>query len=233
MPAIGHFVLHSQFTPKITAGFYELKTEQTGLPFDVEPENTHVHVAAPRYVMPIDQILSSFPPANAEGAFGDRLPQICLKRRTLPWERNPAGGADVNPQGTPWLALVVVAEGEAELSSATPVAQCVTEGTVLHQPQDQDVQQGVYLAVTESVVKKIFPTALDLPLLTHVREVDVDDTELVGGDDDGWVAVVLANRLPVFDVAGGKPVRYMACLVNVEGQLAALPPPQPAVEVFT
>jgi hypothetical protein len=233
MPAIGHFVLHSQFTPKITAGFYELKTEQTGLPFDVEPETTHVHVAAPRYVMPTDQILSSFPPANAEGAFGDRLPQICLKRRTLPWERNPAGGADVNPQGTPWLALVVVAEGEAELSSATPVAQCVTEGTVLHQPQDQDVQQGVYLAVTESVVKKIFPTALDLPLLTHVREVDVDDTELVGGDDDGWVAVVLANRLPVFDVAAGRPVRYMACLVNVEGQLAALPPPKPAVEVFT
>lgn len=233
MPAIGHFVLHSQFTPQITAGFYTLKTEQTGLPFDVAPETTHVHVAAPRYVMPTDQILSSFPPANAEGAFGDRLPQICLKRRTLPWERNPAGGADVNPQGTPWLALVVVAEGEAELSGATPVAQCVTAGTTLHQPQDQDVQQGVYLGVTESVVKKIFPTVQDLPLLTHVREVDVDDTELVGGDDDGWVAVVLANRLPVFDVAGGKPVRYMACLVNVEGQLAVLPTPQPAVEVFT
>jgi hypothetical protein len=233
MPAIGHFVLHSRFTPKITAGFYELKTEQGGLPFGVAPETTHVHVAAPRYTMPTDQILSSFPPANGDGAFGDRLPQICLKRRTLPWERNPAGGADVNPQGTPWLALVVVAEGEAELSSTTPVAQCVTEGTVLHQPQDQDVQQGVYLAVTESVVKKIFPTEADLALLTHVREVDVDDTELVGGDDDGWVAVVLANRLPVFDVAGAKPVRYMACLVNVEGQLAALPKPQPAVESFT
>ena len=233
MPDIGHFVLHSQFTPKITAGFYTLKTEQKALPFDVEPETTHLHVAAPRYTMPTDQILSSFPPANAEGAFGDRLPQICLKRRTLPWERNPAGGGSVNSQGTPWLALVVVAEGEAELSTATSVAQCVTPGTVLHQPQDQDVQQGLYLAVTESVVKKIFPTLQDLPLLAHVREVDVDDTELVGGDDDGWVAVVLANRLPVFDVAGGKPVRYMACLVNVEGQLAALPKPQPAVDKFT
>ncbi len=233
MPTIGHFVLHSQFTPQITAGLYELKTEQKNLPFGVEPETTHLHVAAPRYVMPTDQILSSFPPANADGAFGDRLPQICLKRRTLPWERNPAGGGDVNPQGTPWLALVVVAEGEAELSSAAPVAQCTTEGTVLHQPQDQDVQQGVYLAVTESVVQKIFPTTQDLPLLTHVREVDVDDTELVGGDDDGWVAVVLANRLPVFDTAGGKPVRYMACLVNVEGQLTSLPKPKAAVDKFT
>lgn len=233
MPAIGHFVLHSNFVPTLTAGRYTLKSEHTGLPFTVAPETTHVHVAAPRYTMPTEQILSSFPPANAEGAFGDRLPQIVLKRRTLPWERNPVPSADPSPDGTPWLALVVVAEGEASLSTATPVADCVTPGTTLHQPDDRDVEQGLYLAVTESVVKKIFPTRQDLPLLTHVREVDVADTELANGDDDGWLAVVLANRLPVFDAANGKPVRYMACLVNVEGQLDALPPPVPAVETFT
>ena len=111
MPKIGHFVLHSNVLPQVTAGPYELRTEQTGLPFTVATETTHVHVSAPRFTMPTDQILSSFPPANAEGAFGDRLPQIVLKRRTLPWERNPAGA--VQPSPTPWLALVVVAEGEA------------------------------------------------------------------------------------------------------------------------
>lgn len=230
MPQTGHFILHSNVMPKITAGRYELRTEQTGLPFEVEPETTHIQVAAPRYTMPTDQILSSFPPANAEGAFGDRLPQIVLKRRTLPWERNPAGA--VNPSATPWLALVVVAEGEATLSTATPVRDCVTPGTTLLDPDDKDVEQGLYLAVTETVVKKIFPCAVDLPLLAHVREVDVNDTELANGDDDGWLAVVLANRLPVFDEANKKPVRYMACLVNLEGQLDALPPPLPPVTNF-
>ncbi len=230
MPKIGHFVLHSNFMPQITAGRYQLRSEQTGLPFDVASEVTHLHVASPRFTMPTDQILSTFPPANAEGAFGDRLPQIVLKRRTLPWERNPAGGAE--PSDTPWLALVVVAEGEAELSSATPVADCVTPGTGLREPADKDVEQGLYLAVTETVVRKIFPTKDDLPLLCHVREVDVNDTELANGDDDGWLSVVLANRLPVFDTAGAKPVRYMACLVNVEGQLDALPPKTPAVDRF-
>ena len=231
MPKIGHFILHSNVMPPITAGRYELVSEQSGLPFDVEPEHTHVHVAAPRYTMPTEQILSSFPPANAEGAFGDRLPQIVLKRRTLPWERNPAGGADPSP--APWLALVVVAEGEAELSSATPVRRLRDARTpALLEPDDKDVEQGLYLAVTETVVKKIFPCEQDLPLLTHVREVDVHDTELANGDDDGWLAVVLANRLPVFDEANGKPVRYMACLVNVEGQLPALPKPQPFLPVF-
>ena len=230
MPRTGHFILHSNVMPKITAGRYELRTEQTGLPFEVEAETTHIQVAAPRYTMPTDQILSSFPPANAEGAFGDRLPQIVLKRRTLPWERNPAGA--VNPSETPWLALVVVAEGEAQLSTATPVRDCVTAGTALLDPDDKDVEQGLYLAVTETVVKKVFPCKDDLPLLAHVREVDVNDTELANGDDDGWLAVVLANRLPVFDEAAKKPVRYMACLVNVEGQLEALPKPLPPVASF-
>src|SRR5512139_268018 len=176
MPKTGHFVLHSQVLPEITAGRYELLSEQTGMPFTVTPETTHVHVAAPRFTMPVDQILSTFPPANAEGAFGDRLPQIVLKRRTLPWERNPAGA--VEPSTTPWLALVVVAEGEAELSTATPVAQCATPGTLLLDPDDKDVEQGLYLNVTETVVRKIFPTQDELPLLAHVREVDVNDTEL-------------------------------------------------------
>ena len=230
MPQTGHFILHSNVMPKLTAGRYELVSDQTGLPFEVTAEHTHVNVAAPRYTMPTDQILSTFPPANAEGAFGDRLPQIVLKRRTLPWERNPA--EQVQPSPTPWLALVVVAEGEAQLSTATAVADCVTPGTTLLDPSDKDVEQGVYLAVTETVVKKILPCEEDLPLLVHVREVDINDTELANGDDDGWLAVVLANRLPVFDAANDKPVRYMACLVNIEGQLAALPAPEPFQDTF-
>jgi hypothetical protein len=230
MPKTGHFILHSNVIPKLTAGKYELVSEQTGTPFEVAQERTHVTVASPRYTMPTDQILSTFPPANAEGAFGDRLPQIVLKRRTLPWERNPA--EQIAPSSTPWLALVVVAEGEAQLSAATPVAQCVTAGTPLLDPDDKDVEQGLYLAVTETVVKKIFPCQQDLELCVHVREVDINDTELANGDDDGWLAVVLANRLPVFDTANNKPVRYMGCLVNVEGQLPVLPPPEPPDDHF-
>jgi hypothetical protein len=229
-PRRGHFVLHSNVLPPVTAGKYQLVSDQTGTPFDVEAERTHVTVTSPRYTMPPEQILSTFPPANAEGAFGDRLPQVVLKRRTLPWERNPAGAATVSP--TPWLALVVVAEGEAELKTTTPVEQCVTPGTTLLDPADRDVPESVYLAVTDTVVRKIFPTQEDLPLLVHVREVDVQDTELAAGDDDGWAAVVLANRLPVYDTAADKPVRYLACLVNVEGQLGALPPPVQPVDAF-
>src|SRR3954452_12934027 len=146
MVQLGHFVLHSNVLPPVTAGAYQLVVDETGTPFPVGEEQSHIDVSSPRYTMPSDQILSTFPPANGEGAYGDRLPQIVLRRRTLPWERNPAEQPAVST--VPWLAALVVAEGEAHPSSPAPVADCVTPGTALLDPNDRDVDQGVYLAVT-------------------------------------------------------------------------------------
>jgi hypothetical protein len=233
MVALGTFVLHSFVKPPVTAGRYQLHGTQPMAGITVGEHAADVIVSSPRYVMPPDQILSTFPPAMAEGDFGGRLPQIALKRRTLPWERDPGGpplGANDPPR--PWLALVVIAEGEGALSpDPVPVAECVTPGKVLPHPEDADSPTGYYLTVTETVVNKVFPTVEDLPLLVHVREVDVRDTELANGDDDGWLAVVLANRLPIAvpktDPATGEPVsapvRYLACLLNLEGQVDVLP----------
>ena len=180
--------------------------------------------------MPPDQILSTFPPANREGAFQTTLPQIVLKRRTLPWERK----VDAN-EHVPWLALVVIAEGEGSLSAETPVEQCITSGVDLPEPDDRDVATSVYLSVTDTVVKGVFPTKDDLELLAHVREVDLSDSELMSGDDDGFLAVVIANRLPqpAYDENFNRlPKKYLACLINVEGQTDVLPPPVPDNVIF-
>ena len=82
---------------------------------------------------------------------------------------------------------------------------------------DADVPKGACIEIPASVVGKVFPTRDDLPMLCHLREVDLDDTELALGDDDGYMAVVMGNRLP-------QPgVKYLACLVNLEGQYDRLP----------
>ncbi len=232
MVSRGKFVLHSRADPALTAGDYVLTGKQTikGLgDRATAPYETNLRVTSPRFRMPPDQILSTFPPANSEGAYESRLPQIVLKRRTLPWDRLPG---PPGPAGTrePWLALVVIAEGEGQISVETPVADCVTPGVVLAGPND--VASGVYLSVPQTTVQKVFPTKADLQLLAHVREVDLEDTELASGDDDGFLAVVLANRLPQYDRIGCKPVRYTACLINLEGQLDVLPPPSTPVFDF-
>jgi len=93
----GSFALYPFAEPPVPAGSYVLGGNVTGMPGDVQPLGAQVQVTAPRYALPPDQILSTFPPAGAQGAFGSRLPQIVLRRRTLPWERSP--DLDGNPAG--------------------------------------------------------------------------------------------------------------------------------------
>jgi len=227
----GKFQLYSKIDPVLAAGDYRHVVTQTvegnggdASSIDIATHHAHVRVRAPRYQLPPDQVLSTFPPAAAEGSFGARLPQIVIKRRTLPWERDLAG----QPSSTPWLALVVIAEGEAELKLNQPVAECVTPGVTLGGVADSAL--GSSLHVRRSVVHRVFPTQLDVPLLAHAREVDINDTELMMGDDDGFLSVVVANRLPLAGVdADGneRPVKYLACLINLEGQFERLLPEAP------
>jgi hypothetical protein len=219
MPRPGTFTLHDHALPDLPAGPYRLRGTQTVTAPEATPQRLDVHleVTAPRFAMPRNEILSTFPPNQAEGAFSSRLPQIVLRRRTLPWERELDGrvAAGTLPRDLPWMALVLLADAEAELRLARPVAECVTQGVVLE--GRNDVTVGDAVAVTRRVVQQVFPTQEELKLLAHVRQVDLSDTELAMGDDDGWLAVLFANRLP-------QPgVRYRACLVSLEGQHGELP----------
>ncbi len=208
----GEFFLYDSIVPALEAGCYTLRgrvnLETTnGEKPKVEKLKTHLNVTAPRYRLPPDQVLSTFPPANSEGAFDSRLPQIVLKKRTLPWDRKAGEkGTTHHSQevrdATPWLALVVIAEGEGAIEHDVPVAECVTQGVMLEGAAD--TPRASCLSVPKSTVKKVFPTLNDLTMLTHVREVNLDDTETAMGDDEGFLAVVIANRMPVFDSPPGK-----------------------------
>ena len=220
MVSQGDFILHDAVRPAVPDGAYTLTvTQQLDPPGQsVDPLTKYLAVTGPRFTLPPDQPLSFFPPQNATGAFSTRLPQIVLQRRTLPWERL----IDDGEPDLPWLALVVLADGEGQLTTGQPV-----DTTGLPDPDLRDSDTRDVLTVTERVISQVFPSKQDLPWLCHVREVDLSDTELALGDDDGWLAVVLANRLP-------QPgVHYTACLVSLEGHGGDLPATEPPVNFFT
>jgi hypothetical protein len=235
MPSPGFFELYPSARPALPAGAYMLAADHdlVATPLHnadgelaVDGSDFTVKVVSPRYTMPPDQILSTFPPASAVGDWRERLPQIVFKRRTLPWERNPDTAKPFEDSTPPWLALVVLAEGEGAISPEVDVSECITPGR--HLEGDADTGRGRYLDVRQSIVAKIFPTIEDLGLLTHVRKVDLTDTELALGDDDGYLSVVVGNRLPqpgppAEEGGGLTSVRYTAYVVNLEGQLDLLP----------
>jgi hypothetical protein len=245
MTTPGFFELYSAARPALPAGAYTATGSQDLVavtphdgPVTVPVDDTafHLHVDAPRYSMPPEQILSTFPPSSAEGDWRERLPQIVLKRRTLPWERNPT----FNPKlafedAPPWLALVVLADGEGQLSTDVDPSLCVS-GDVDLGP-DADVPKGRFLEVSKDIVEKVFPCRDELDLLCHVRKVDLHDTELALGDDDGYMAVVLSNRLPqpTPPAQSGQdplPLKYTAYLINLEHQLDKLLPTEPNPKLF-
>lgn len=244
MVARGKFFLYDAIVPPLPAGEYELTAE-----FDIDVDDNsakpvadqdlHFNVTAPRLKLPPDNALMVFPPANSEGSYEARLPQIVLKKKTLPWDRKAApdgtvfeerdGTGTVSRQvtadHTPWLALVVIAEGEGQIVHDQDWQDCITPGRSL--TGSVDAQKASYLSVPKSTVDKVFPTIEDLSLLTNVREVNLDDTEAAMGDDDGFLAVVIANRIPQYDTVNCRPKTYTCCLINLEGQLDLLPPKAP------
>ena len=160
----GHFQLHAHLDPPLAAGTYRFTashemagTGPNGESLDdsdlgVADASMHVEITSPRYLLPPDQVLSTFPPAESQGAWGSRLPQIVIKRRTLPWERDVADDSTI-----PWLALVVFQEHEAELRTAQPVAECVTPGLTLDGAAE--VSTANYLAISDTMIRTIFPHA--------------------------------------------------------------------------
>ena len=224
-PGRGEVIFHRACFPALLADDYELRVDhQLGVDTSAAPlpgeRRFAFRVDGPRFTMESSLIHGVFPPTNGRGAYVSRLPQIVLRRRTLPWERVLPGTAD-----TPWMALLLFEDGEATTVSPCTVGD-VLDGTglVRHSPlaigaldAASRAQPCIGVDMPLSLFKEIAPMASEVPLLCHVRQVNTEDKELLGMDDDGWFSVVVGNRIP-------EPGRkYLACLVSLEGAEGYLP----------
>ncbi len=215
--------LWPRFTPRLGPDHYVLQVDQeveddptssssdTSLPpppaiGSLPSRDFHLDVTGPRFAMPGTEVFGVFPPPNSSGPFAARLAQIVLKRRTLPWERS--GGS-----ASPWLALVVLAEAEATFLSNVDAPLAYTTGKAPSSLPPGAVADCI--EVNQTVIDRAFPSLEELEVLAHVREVDTSASEYA--DEDGFVAVVLSNRLPL------PGTKYGAYLVSLEGQSDALP----------
>jgi len=242
-PNEGSVIFYDSCPPPLKAGEYKLEVTQQLQ----EADDTHIdkkgskplpgtqtsefEITGPRFLLQADEIHAVYPPANADGPFEGRLPCAVLKRRTLPWERT-SGTSNTSKQ--PWLALLLFTEDEVTLLdppsctvgsvlshkpfSWTGEPEDNAANTLYHTLNNTEKDKGCLgIEVPITLFQDIAPLKSELPLLTHVRQVNTNDKELLGQDKDGWFSVVVANRMPL----SGK--KYIACLVSLEGQESLLP----------
>lgn len=213
MLPIGSMRLHDAVDPALDAGRYRITTRADTGDADRELGREtiqHLEITGPQFTLEPGDVVSRHPPRDAVGGYGADLAHVVLGRRTLPWERQGLG-AGAAP-GTPWLALLLLREDEAELREDVPLGQVV--GPARARGFADPHRRVTAVTVTGPSPAELLPTHDELPLLAHVREVNVADTALAGRDDDGWFAVVVGNRIAVGAEEPGR--RYLACLVSLE-----------------
>ena len=246
-PPIGSMYMYDCVTPPLTDGSYRIDAV-TNVTYDgqtpaLQSNSGYFDIEGPRFTLPATDVGGVYPPRNGHGGFDEFIPQIAISRRTLPWERRlttdlskigtpksrasqftpqpnpfPAAG-EFGP--TPWMALLLLAEGEYTLH------QNVSLKSVM--PSDcyaaLDVPDGITcdsIEVEVSLLESLLPSLDELTLLTHVRQVNVDDKELNAASTTGFYAIVTSNRLPAPNA------KYRACLVSLEERtdlVKADPPP--------
>jgi hypothetical protein len=227
-PPRGFMYLYDDIQPATVDGVYKL-TVSTDISYDKTvqsaPTDRYLNIVGPRFALDPALVANVYPPRNGQGAYEDALPQIVLKRRTLPWERAsglpvPAPDPDLPTQNgsIPWLALLVFQDGEPytllqnqhliDVVGSSVFVKLGSPANVLCDAIETDL----------GLLWEMLPTSHEMRLLAHVREVNVEDRELNAGSSDGFFSVVMSNRMPAPET------KYRACLVSLEQRADLLQP---------
>ena len=232
-PKVGEMLLHDYIMPPLYDGRYRLdvstRVTVDGQPKPLENKLAYFDVDGPRFTLAAPEVAGVFPPRNGHGPFDEAIPHIALGRRTLPWER-PFSAARASVDGTPlnaggmpipWMALLIFEESECTIDTKQKISSRLPADVVdrLGVRGDQLVDT---VTASRDLIVDLMPSYEELALLTHVRQVNVEDRELAAGDSDGYFAVVMSNRILQ------RNSKYRCCLVSVEERTDLVPEHPPA-----
>ena len=249
-PPVGSMYLYDDITPPLVDNSYRLDVV-TNVTYDgqqapLSSNSGYFDIEGPRFSLPATDVAGVFPPRNGHGGFDENIPQIVISRRTLPWERrltsdlsligtpkrdantkqpNPFPLEDGQPQEygpAPWMALLLFAEGEYVLHQNVAL-KSVVPSTVYARLEVADGITCDSIEVELGLLESVLPSLDELTLLTHARQVNVDDRELNAASGDGYYAIVMGNRLP------SPGAKFRACLVSLEERTDLVQKDPPAV----
>lgn len=223
------------YFPALEAGTYTIGVEHQlagtpGTPPSYQTPTQTFIVQAPEFSIDTTIVQSFYPPAGGSDVYGQQLPFIVLTDPALPWERSliPGQGQPSATEPTPWMALLMFAEGEISLPAnsnnpitAMQVSQLLAADPNVLKPQlpsgwvspDVLAAQCQTITITGAAFKAVVPSPADLRYMVHCRGVNtLDEGELL-------LSVLLSNRLAVTNstITPAAPLRYYAHLVSLEG----------------
>lgn len=201
----GKSIIYDSHRPSLKSGNYKLNISQTfkvGLnSMKINAPELEFKVEGEQYRLSRQQVVSVFPPASAIGDFSLLLPQLILKRSTLPWEREALKGN----QDTPWLALVIFSEeelGDPKANKDFTISHIPLSTLVKpEKPVDPGVKEELIsiIAANSRLLASKIPQYDEMRYLSHVRKTEEEQ------------AIVICNQRAI---AGRKNIVHLVSLEN-------------------
>jgi hypothetical protein len=187
------------------------------------------YVAGRAYTLDVNEVFTVSPTENECGDFSHLIPFITLENQNFPWERRIAEAIDETP--VPWVALIVISSGEpseekdiavSELLSGAPAGVFFPDRNTLPPVVTEKDDDSCHIVdIPATLYRAIMPEYRDMTCLTHVRRVDLADTEDAITAKDGDFSVVMANRL--IPSGEGDPLKSTVHLVSLLGMPREIP----------
>ena len=217
-PPKGSMVLYDYALPPLKPGSYRFQVSgqiEAGSHEHEVANERHFVVDGPRFVLNPGDIASVCPPSNAQGPFGSVLPQIVMRRRTLPWERDIAETlpAPSNPKAlsnqqpdypTPWFALLLLQEGEDyQIKPGVPLEQVLLrQGGFKKLLTAFNTQRCLNPSISLGLAEGAFEEAIG-----YVKERTIRGQAVASFQGIQWKLAEMYR-----DIEAGRSLLYRACL---------------------
>lgn len=172
------------------------------------------------FTLGADEVFGVYPQNGETGDFKNTIPYITFNDRTLPWVFD----------GKPYIALLtlkndeVIRQGEIavkDLFSPVPDTFFPSRSCFPKAYAEEDTDCCRYIDISAQTYSDIFPSASDISLLAHAKQLDLSGAADKICVKDGYFSVVLANRfVPSSD---GGETSCVCHLVTVFGHGNGIP----------
>lgn len=209
--------------PELTSGFYELDIELNTKIMEngsekKSRETLYLTATGKRFCMDPGEVYSVHPAAGSEGEFLNCLPHIVFNRGTLPWEY-------ACNDGSPGLALFLCTENEGVSKRTMKVSEICSSkdsetfvsGELGLQPSDSESGDETceVVDIPRDLHLKMCTDSEERKLLTHVRQVKLDDKVTDPLVKDGTFSCLVSNRYPKEPEEKAEKITHTAYVVSL------------------
>jgi hypothetical protein len=140
----GQIQFYDNYVPKLHDDSYTITVTQqlTGASDKTFSAEQRFDVNGPRWSIPANLIHSASPPPNHSGQYEKTLPQIVIKKRTLPWERY----LNNTDPDAPWVGLMLFDAGNGAQATAVLGGSAVQSITVDRRGSGYEIAPAVQLS---------------------------------------------------------------------------------------